>query len=263
MLFSAVSSFSQLLEFSAEGEGAEVTLCLTGAELELSENESGRPVVTAQLHLLAQAVVWTAREVAYLADAYSNTAECRVTTASVCIPQCRTVTPVRDTYRVLLETPETPTELLCASARCSGAQTDENGVTAKISIRCLYAGEDGSLKCAVRGDTLRLDAEVPEDVCRVMLRCGEVYASPAAGGIDLRVPLEAQIISGPRLSTQQITAIETEQPEQRPVRPSLYVLPLSGEPELWPLAKKYASTVDLIRRHNPQMGDVLIIPVQI
>lgn len=262
VFISSSSSFSQIIELNSEAESAEVTLCLTGAYLNLGENELGKPVTAAELHILAQAAVGVTRTVSYIADAYSNAGDCHTATACVRLPQSRTLTPVRDTYRTLLETPGDVSEVLCAAGFCSGTGSTADGVTGKITVRCLYVGPSGELLSAVHSDALQIDAELPEDVCRVLVKCGEIYAAPAAGGIDVRLPVETQVISCPSVCAEWVTGIELDETAPPPVRPSMYVIPAPAERELWPLAKKYGSTVELIEKNNPEGRDVLIIPVQ-
>ena len=255
------SSFSQLIELSEEAENAELTLCLTGAYFDLAENDSGKKIVSAEIHILAQAAAFTSREMSYIADAYSNAAECTVSVTACCVPQARTETVLRETYCGTAEA-EAAEQILCAAADCTSAAADTNGVTAAVRIQCLYRGADGMMHSAVHSGSLQIAAELPAGPCCVLLHCGEVYAVPSAGGIDLRVPVEAKLLFNSSMEVNCVTGITLTEQTERPERPSIYLIPTPENAQLWELAKKYGSTVQLIESQNPEIKDVLLIPGQ-
>lgn len=260
--FTANSSFSQIMELSGEGESAEVILCLTGAYLQIGESDAGKPVVAVEMHILAQAVTCVEKEICYIADAYSNACECQTTSEEISLPQSTISMPVRDTYRSMLETEGDVVETIWTDAHCSGAQPVDGGVSFKMLMRCMYTDGEGALRTAEKTEELKIDAELPEGKCTASIKCGEIYASPVAGGIDIRISVEAQVQSGMVTEANTVTGIELGEKCEKSSRPSLYIIPCVGSEDMWFLAKKFGSTVALIEKNNPEPTDTLLIPVQ-
>jgi hypothetical protein len=259
--FSGTISFSQILELAEEADSAELKLCLTGAYLQLAETEGGRSCVSAELHLLAQGVACVNREVRWIADAYSTGEQCALICETLSLPQQSAQSFVHDTWRCTLETEATPMEVICAQAIWGAAEVAEGTVTCRVNLRCMYADDQGMLRSAEKAERVRLDVEQPEGKVHTEMRCGEIYASAAAGGIDLRIPLEAVLNAQTELTEDCVTAISLEKPETAAERPSLYVVPTGSEADLWALAKRYGSTVELIRELNDEESAMLLIPV--
>ena len=261
VFFCSSFSFSQIMELSCEAENARVELCLTDSCLSLGENEQGKPVINAELHILAQAAAGVSREVSYIADAYSNAGECEIAAEEMPVPQEWVTTQLRDTFRCTLDTPTAVRQVICANIRCAVPGYSENGVSARVTVSCMYIDENGALASTVKCDTLRLDGEMPGDIRGIRLNWGEVYAAPAVGGVDVRVPVEVSVMSCADVNICSVCGITLTEKESAEKRPSVYVIPNMGA-DLWMLAKKYHSTVELIEANNSEAGDVILIPVQ-
>ncbi|MGI6029434.1 MAG: DUF3794 domain-containing protein [Candidatus Heteroscillospira sp.] len=260
VFFSSSSSFSQIIELSCEAEDAEVSLGLTGLFLSLGESEGGKPCVAAEIHVLAQAVARVEREVEYIADAYSNKSACRTGFETVELPGRGQRICMRDTWRCELRTEETAASVICAGARCTEWRIAEQAVTARIAVRCMYLTADGKAHGAVCSGEMRIEGEIPENAECLFVRCGEVYAVPAAGGIDIRVPLEAGIGVRGGCELRLLSSLELDEEADRPERASLYIIPAAEDADLWQLAKRYGSTVEHIKMANPEWGSVLLVP---
>ncbi|MGE4352634.1 MAG: DUF3794 domain-containing protein, partial [Oscillospiraceae bacterium] len=188
--FGTTSGFSQIMEMGsgAEAECSELTLCLTGAYFEIGEGEGGKPVVSVEMHILAQAVTSMRQDLEYLADAYSTVSSYEISYEKLTMPQCMETAVVRDTFRTVLETPDAAAEVICAGAVCSAVTVGEGYVSCPVHLRAMYVDASGGIYAAEKTEELRIDTEA-DDFSSAEIVAGEIYAAPIAGGIDLRMPV--------------------------------------------------------------------------
>ena len=260
--FNVNTGFSQIIEIGGASECSEVKLCLTGAYLSIVDGDGGKPVASVELHILAQAVSGENVQIEYIADAYSNRFSCEVSSETYDLPQCRGMTQLRDTFRVMLSTPETVSEVISANVMLAYPKIQGGKITTRASVRCMYLDAERAIRSAETVEELVIDAELPENVCEVSLQGGEIYAAPASGGVDIRMPVEAQVSTCPYCRIVCVSAVEEGEDCDRSERPSLYIIPGGSGAELWELAKKYCSTVELIESGGCERQDILLIPVQ-
>ena len=262
--FGTTSSFSQIMELTsgAEGECSELTICLTAAYLEISEGEGGKPVVSAEMHILAQAVTSMRREFEYISDAYSTRNNYEVAYEKLVMPMCNEAEIVRDTFRTTLETTDTVAEAICSSAMSGAAFVGEGYVSCPVHLRIMYMDASGGIYLAEKDDELRIEIDDSENIKSADIFAGEIYAAPIAGGIDLRMPVEVRIEMGGSIRVNMVTKIELTECTEKPVRPSLIIIPGGHLDDFWELAKKYCSTPELIEEYNSAESDILLIPVQ-
>ena len=260
--FGATSEFSQILELGAPCDCAEVLLCLTGAYFNITESDGGKSGVSAELHILAQAVAGLSREISCISDAYSNRVPCTVRTESMELPQCPVTSTLPDTFRTLIELPEAAAEVICAGTSFSAPEIRGGQLTSRASVRCMYIDGARQVQLAQTVDDFTIDAPLPENVCGAVINTGEIYAAPSVGGIEVRVTVDADVRSCPMCRLECVTAIEEDAGAARPERPSVYIIPRRDGADLWGIAKKYGSTEELIRSAACDGGNIMLIPVQ-
>jgi len=266
--------FSQIMEVSGVGEDAEceLTLALTGAECALDTSGDGR-TVTVNAEVLAQAVVREPRVVEVLSDAYS-TREWLSASWDTCPMEGRLDRGVRSqNAREVWEVPGTVRDIVDCRLNMGQVTRQREGdslkLTAQAEVLVLYTGEDGGLYATSHPVSVPCALDLPED-CRCFCQCegaGDVYVSPAAGGVEARFALDFHYIA---LSRRQITAVtaltEAEPPEDAGERPSLVLRMLEGGERLWDVAKTYGTTIaDIVSANELESesaaaGKLLLIP---
>lgn len=264
LCFSTTSSFSQIVELQnpPEDECSEVVLCLTACYFTLDEDENQKPVTTVELHLLAQAITSAKTEFSYISDAYSNSTDCSLEKTEVELPQCSETVVVRDTLRALLETSEAVSETICAQAVCGAVIIDDGAVTANVSVRVVYVNAEGVIKSAEKLEKIKIETELGDGNSCAQIVFGEIYAAPITGGIDIRIPVEALITYSASESVAMVTDISLSETSEKCRKPSIVIIPDCGKFDLWELAKKYSSTIELIEKGYESDCGIVVIPVQ-
>lgn len=246
-----ISSFSQLIEMPlAEGcDNAYVCVLVCGAEL---KEESG--AFSAELSLSAHGVCCKKREIAYIADAYSNSRRLTCEAGELELTHLRGSATAALTLRGRLPLSAELTELcyLSVAAVCVTCEGAELNVSALVSG--VGRDEDGDL-CAPQ---LKLS-----ECCKIETGEGETVKITAASispvtvssGFELCVEAEVEYMLLHRCTVTALTGLELEDecPHEAP-RPSVTVLCSDNGEDLWSIAKRCGSTVELIERVNASEG---------
>lgn len=258
------SSFSQIMELGIQPDtaNAQVDLMLTGAYLEIMHGAGDSRTVSAELHILAQAACTENRELSYIADAYSNT--CALEQQRGASVELHTDSPVvlRDNMRGLIETTYQVRDVVQVLPEVGQWSSVDSGFSCPINVKLLLRDEEGSLRALVRSFTAKWEQENDDGLELQAVRCAELYAAPAAGGVEVRMLAQAYGLSR-RVTTVvplEVIVAHEELPVDLSVFPSVVVLPEKCC-DLWELAKRYHSTEELIKAANSGIdGSVLLIP---
>lgn len=266
-LMSFSTTFSQIIDVHGEYSGpCAVELMPTACYVEALGGAYGGITVSMELHLVAQARCADERELEYLADAYSNHCPCHVAEAELSFGTPGRSVNLRETVREMVECPEAVSEVLCCVVLPGRAAAEEGKVKVPLNVRLLCRGERGGIVAVSRRLWAECSCPAYDGDCLLAAfpRCMEPYAAVASGALELRIPVEVEL----RLEeTQRIEAIaeltlDVETPTDIMERPSVTVVK-RGDADLWSLAKKYGSTLELIAAANPQCGEdtlFLLIP---
>lgn len=265
--------FSQILDAKGAEEGGNCQV-----RLELSEFSCVQPLddpfhLMVEGEILAMGQVRETQEMDILLDLYSTTHEMELERREVhlCGPCQRTVIP--QTLRDLLET-EDVVRGVCDSRFIPGLvlsarEQDAFVLTTHGRISVLYLDEERQPRLMEKDVELtgRLNCLPGTELIQVTVVPGELYLSPCAGGIEVRVGVEFIALTACPLSVDSISkATLGELRSTEGVRPSVILrLPEHGE-SLWDLAKACGTTREEIVQANeltndeiPQ-GKMLLIP---
>lgn len=262
--FSSSCNFSQIIQLEQVSDNTKIKLLLglVSCETKLGQDENSKQIVQIEMDILAQAVSCEAMELNYIADAYSNYEDCILTTQQISLPAPPELTEIRDNLRVLLETSNTATEVIDISARAGEAYIEDGQVRAKICIRTMYKSTEGNICGAQKIEQLAIDCDKMADNCNINISLGEIYASITTGGIDVRLPVEIEVVALDEIEITVVTDIKLQEPEEKIQRPAMTIVPAGDTPNTWELAKKYHSTVKLIEQENPEEADIIIIQAE-
>lgn len=259
-------AFSQIVEVSGIGEDADCQVELCVAAIDYTPlGEDGRSLsVTAKL--LAQAEVSEQRDVTLLQDAYSTRGDLSAEQAPVRLPKLKEQSVHTQSVREIVPTDAPVNGVIDAGLTvCSVAQAREDSqlvLTAQLRLTALYRDEQGEYHRLEQIVNVcdRVDA-TQSCVCRCRCRCpDEVYAVPAAGGIEVRANLEfgCQIIE--ERAMPAVTAVKPCTPAaQSDAEPRASVVLCMTQPgeRLWDVAKAYSTTAQRILQANLLESDAL------
>jgi len=266
------SVFSQILEIDPmeDGGSAELILACTGAYFELIKNGEGGLSATVELHMVAQAVAYEARELPYIADAYSNGHALEVARERLeGLCSRRQSATLLDTVKALCPVSEPVGEILWVTARPGAVSVEGDQVTAEVHA-CVCCRSGGAL-CSVSKRAQMQGSFDPGENGRAQvsaIRLSDVYASVTPEGIELRLPVELSLTVTDRTALESVSTLELGEELPREEVPSIYLLHTGAAPKLWPLAKKYRSSVERIlsangaERESDLAKGVLLIPTE-
>lgn len=266
--FCAQLPFSQVLDGLDTDADASVSIRLVDAAVLLSAEDGRTVTVTATLH--AVALLRRTQSVQCVADLYSTCYDLKAQSEPVALtlPPQRMVrsVPVRE----LVETGSEVRSVLSCGVSFSpvSVQREEGALRASATVKLLYLDEDGMLRTVQRRIELSTQIELPSGgTVRAHALCGdEVMCVPAAGGVELRFPVD---LSAALCSVQQsecILSLSAEPREANADEPSLILRAPQGQ-SLWQLAKAHRTTVSAILEANELaaetdvgMHELLLIP---
>ena len=256
------SEFSQIIELGElEQPNVDVTLALNGSYFELLFSASNSRTVTAELHVLAQVVGTQRREIRFVSDVYSNRHPLQLQFDA---PQ-QVASFVRETRRDsmhgVVETPYSVCEILYSQASAGLWSRSESGFACPINVRLLLRDEDGLLHGIVRSFAAKWDGSADAAILQ-SVSCDELTAAPSADGVEIRMQAVAELLCSGVIQISPLASVEADDTSVLDLTefPSVTVLP-SKDGDLWSLAKRYHSTVELIEQANRELtSNVLLIP---
>ena len=267
-------AFSQIMELPETGETAdcEVSMCVTDVDC-VTAGEDGR-TLNVTLGLLGQAVVRDQTPVTVLRDIYS-TVYTMATQQENCTMSQLVEHGVRpQSVRELLETGTTVKNVVDASVTvCGMKQSREDGyttVSSDLKVSVLYMDEQGTPQAFSRVLTASGRLELSGRCsCSCWCACpGEVFAVPAAGGVEVRFNPEfhCRITRQQEVSVITGARLEEERTAGQGTQPSVVLRLAAPGEELWDLAKAYSTTRECIVQANQleddglPVGQMLLIP---
>lgn len=266
--------FSQIMEISGSGEegDCQVWVELTDLQYELDSGDGRSLEIT--LELLAQSHVRCRRSVTLLQDLYSTKWQTDVD--SQLLPLCRMgeqgVRP--QTVRELIETGEMVRGV--ADSRLSLGQLTQSRegeqlvLTTEAWITILYLDDHELVQRVQRTIPIscRLDCPSGYQCSCVCRSTGEVFATPSAGGVEVRFSVEFQYLttSCTPMAFVENARLGDARSNGEGKRPSIVLrLAVPGE-GVWEIAKAYGTTVEQILKANELEeealpdGKMLLIP---
>ena len=128
-------------------------------------------------------------------------------------------------------------------------------------ITVLYLDENELVQCVRRSIPVACRLECAEGVrCSCLCACpGEVFAAPAAGGVEVRFTVEFHCLATETETVPAVTGAQLGEPRNggEGQRPSVVLrMPSPGE-ELWDIAKAHGTTMEQILQANELEEDAL------
>ena len=257
--------FSQIIEVAGAGEEGDCQVEVEVASLQCDQLPGDGRELDVCLELLAQAQVYCHRPVTLLQDLYSTSNLMEVERENQ--PLCRlTEQSVRpQAVRELLETGELVRSVVDARLSLGQVRQSREGaelvLTVEACITVLYLDENELVQCVRRSIPVACRLECAEGVrCSCLCACpGEVFAAPAAGGVEVRFTVEFHCLATETETVPAVTGAQLGEPRNggEGQRPSVVLrMPSPGE-ELWDIAKAHGTTMEQILQANELEEDAL------
>ena len=143
-------------------------------------------------------------------------------------------------------------------------------LTAEAWITVLYLDENELVQCTRQSIPVSCRLDCLEGArCSCFCACpGEVFAAPAAGGVEVRFTVEFHCLTTETVSVPSVTSAQLGEARSagEGMRPSVVLrMPAPGE-ELWDIAKAHGTTTEQILQANEleegalPFGRMLLIP---
>lgn len=266
--------FSQIIEVAGACEEGDCQVEVEVAGFQCQPSEGDDRELDVNLELLAQAQVRGRRDVTLLQDLYSTAWE--METESQLQNLCRlgeqSVRPLA--VRELLETGEMVRSVVDTRLSLGQVNQSREGaelvLTTEAWLTVLYLDENELPQCVRRSIPVSCRLECPEKE-RCCCRCvcpGEVFAAPAAGGVEVRFTVEFHCLTTITEPVPTVTAARLGEARScgEGERPSVVLRLASPGEGLWDIAKAYGTTTQRILQANEleeetlPLGKMLLIP---
>ena len=266
--------FSQIMEVSDAAEGADCALDVTLSDMTCQPDGEDTRTISVSMSFMAQAVLRESRSVEVLSDVYSTVYELSAEFREDTFCQFSACDSIRQDIREVVETP-VPVKAVVDSVLSIGtvSQSWEGKLlqfSADARINILYQSEDGEYHAITRPLSAKCQVETdPNCRCAPWCRCvGERYATPTAGGIEVRVPMEFFYRTEKQEPIKEVVGgvLDEEAACDNVCRPSIVLRMAQTHENLWDIAKAYSTTMQEIMEANElsEQGDftgrMLLIP---
>lgn len=268
--------FSQIMEVSNASEESLVSVTVTPSDLICEPEGENRENLSVSMTLFAQAIVEEERTFSVVRDVYSTAYELSVTAESLALRQLAESGTLPVTMRELVEAPSQIRRVVdchVMMGQCSAAEEEGRTVlTAPVTVCALCQDENDAFLTVSSSFPAVCRLEQPSG-CLITAACelaGEAYATPAAGGLEARLPVRFRytVTSAKQIAVVADISLDEEKPCCTDGMPSLVLRPVLDGEKLWDVAKSCRTTVEELVKANelaegePVCGRMLLIPMR-
>ncbi|NLL39823.1 MAG: DUF3794 domain-containing protein [Clostridiales bacterium] len=248
--------FSQIMELNEESENTafSVGIMPTGIYIqESTEGTAGSHGISVEIAAVSQLIVWKKMNIQYIADAYSTAWETNCTRSENSVNSLVSENTIRDNVRGTISTPNQVRTVVGSRIFPGRVRQDENGYKVVLNAAALYLTEEGKIMLASDIFEIPFGSETDQGTeTAAELNINEAFVSPAAGGVELRIPVELKLREYANIIIEPLSGIELDEEKQKDSAgmPSVVLCRVGANDSLWSLAKRYNSTRELIKKAN-------------
>ena len=271
--------FSQIMEIDEVPETASPTIVLqlSGMDYHIGsdENPDDRHRVTIAVYLNAQAYLRCPVSFHCICDVYSTAYDVTPDLANLQCTGKIDVMNLRQSMRQTIEVGVVPSTVLSATVSFDDVNISREENTAVLQtmahVKILFLDEGNVPLVAERQLECTCRTEVPTDLqCTAQVQYGgDLSTSISASGIEVRFSADFTLEAAERKQLLGLTGltVDTEHPKDTSQIPSIVLKLFDEDESLWEIAKRYSTTVDVIRSANDMpedctcgAGQMLLIP---
>lgn len=247
--------FSQIMELPGEGDfmSFHVNLMPTGIYIQESGDMTGTHGLSAELAAVAQLIVWKKTTVSYLSDVYSTAYETESVLGDHAVHSLISSQIIRETVRETISTPSPVRSVIGVRVYPGKVKQDTDGFKSSLNASVLCVSEEGKLMRVADRFEFSVNHEIDDSAeLNGIMQLSDVFASPGAGGVELRIPVELCIRAYENIEVSSVAEVNLneDQANETAGMPSLVLCRVGEKDTMWSLAKRYHSTRDLIRQAN-------------
>lgn len=257
------TAFSQIIEVETYGDNVSnsVFLLLKDAEFTMGSGKENGFLCTAQFNIAAQAISKENKCSVYVADAYSNEYKLTTETVDVKLMNCLPERSLIFNLRGKLQSKTELSSIMYAAVSELCTEVDGNEISLQVNVSGVGQTEGGELEAI----ELKLCAEESVALMKnqrlniISVFCEKPTIIGMAQNAELCVDVEIcyNIKELSEISAVCCLEINEESPIRAGNRPSLVVLCSERDADIWSLAKKYGSTMEMIENAN-KTGEVFL-----
>ncbi len=262
------TEFSQIMEVEVDSEDAvpELSIMLTGAYFDLPERREEDGRIAAEIHVVAQCICSSVRELTYIADLYSNRTVLIGEKEPIAVASA--VQPISMRQTVTGSTDPVgggPGEVLTLSAAIGSIAVEDMTVKTAVNIRVISRQSDGRFTVARCRLTAEFTTDLPAgtELQSVTVSAADVYCAATGGGLDVRAVLQMEALAVSTDTVHCVMGITEDAAAwaDAPATPSITLARVEPGTDMWTVAKKYHSTVEAIAAANgDRASGLLLIP---
>lgn len=245
--------FSQMIESSADGElsHAHVSLQLTAVYQEFSGSLGAHGGLQVEYHLVAQAVCLAEVEESCMTDAYSNAVQLQLAMQEQPVIQVSLQEPVRAVAEDSIEVGDMGCSVCGSRVALQSVTAEEGAVSGSLGVTVLLASADGAVSAVHKAVRFSQPVAVDGQIEIAAVRPEEPYLAMTAGAVSVRVPVAIEAFAVQERQLRQVAEITCgEEPTAFDRLPSLTIVRCDAARSLWEIAKRYCSSVEIIRAVN-------------
>ena len=253
--------FSQLFELPDSCTQPEVSAAamVTGQYFDAFESK-----LSADIRAVIQVVCAQEHNITYISDAYSCKKQLDLTRSEQsCLISSKEETQSRS-VRLSYNSDYGTREILLSAVYAACTEVSEDDVVVPVTADIVYKDREGEIRaCRIRGKA-QFDISAEHKPDEVYVTDAAVSASAAGDGVNADITVTVTMRYLNRGSISMISEIDETELERERSDASLYMCRCT-DGDLWSLAKKYGSDVELIKLIN-EIEDIpddrlLLIPV--
>ncbi|MFB0919570.1 MAG: DUF3794 domain-containing protein [Oscillospiraceae bacterium] len=250
------TQFSQIIEVDTFGDNImnTVSIQLKDAEFNMVSSKDNAFVCQTSLQMAAQAVSREAKVSVYIADAYSNAFRLNTECEDVRLMKSMPQNPLMLNLKCKLKPSTALTEIMYAAVSDVCTEISGNAICASVTVSGVGKSEGGEPDAI----EAKLSCEEPIELMRnqkieiISVCCEKPMITGSPQSAELSVGVEIAYCINEFCEISALCAIEVcdDCPMRSSDRPTLVVLCSERESDLWKLAKKYGSTMEMIEAAN-------------
>ena len=273
------SPFSQVIDTDcySDPENFELQLMLTGAYISRDYmNDGGNDAFSLEVHAVAQCISYSEYNISYVIDAYSVKHSLEITKGKAELTGTSNIVHVSSVVKGNIQLPCTWAKIEYVSAYPGSvavfSSPEGTVLNSAITVSIIYSDQDGNISSAQK--RFETQQEYTSDsnasqlyACQEL--AGDIFSSVSENNVEIRIPIDISITDTESVLFEYISSIDYDEKQSFDSSsiPSVVVVRVGSTFDIWELAKKYASSEELILKVNNidsasaiNANDIILIP---
>ena len=241
-------SFSQIFELPERDilPDYKAFILPTGNFFELSDGK-----LSFEIHAVIQIVCTETKKLVYIEDGYVCGAETLLgkEEKDVCVSE--RIMRLSETVQLSRSAEYGIEKILFLSGMTGMPKVSGEEISVPIAVEIVYTSTDDQIRSFKVYGSAKISAEIAENETIEGTYASITSLKPSVSGMDVTVDASINIEAHlqVRSKVQFVCSAEYNEPDDRKAMPSIYMC-RSEESDIWGIAKKYSSNVDMIKKIN-------------